>query len=304
MSERKSPTSRRRHFGRGKYAPVALALAAFFCLTALAMGARTLLKSSPKKASAPKALRSAATPLPGSPTGGDAEHVRRGQLWPQLHGALTATGDRLEKPGKERQTLAGTITRGGSPPSPLTVVRDYPDLMRVEVTAGLTTRVTAFNGGRAQAGGAGLTPAERDTLETLVYDTADHFFHSQQSGAAATRFLGPRFRLDEGTNAAPAAPSYDVFETTEPVLTDDAGRVQTRRYYFNSDTRLLDRVRYQTERDGSQVDVEVVLGWWQSVNGQALPSSVVRLEDGAPVLTCNFALMTVGPRASPVAFGF
>lgn len=295
MLERGFTAAVSRRARRRRYTPTFVSIVfTLLCLTALALGANRLLKPSSKPLS----------PAAHSPTaGGDSEYVRRGQIWPSLHGALTATGDRLEKSGKERLTLTGAITRGeGSPPAPLAVIRDYPNRVRVGESGGSTTRVTAFNGVRAQAAGGNMTPAERDTLEMLVYDTADHFFHSQQSGAAATRFLGARFRLDADAGTDNAGPSYDVYETTEQVPFDDAGRVQTRRYYFNSATQLLERVHYETQRDGTQVSVEVVLGGWESVSGQSLPSSIVRLEDGKAVLTINFAQMTVGPESSGVTF--
>src|SRR5882724_9805409 len=64
------------------------------------------------------------------PRGEDA-YVRQAALMPQLRWSLKALGDRLEKRGKERLTLIGTLTQTGDPqPLPFTAIREFSDRLR------------------------------------------------------------------------------------------------------------------------------------------------------------------------------
>src|SRR5712691_967623 len=65
------------------------------------------------------------------------EYVRAGRLWPQLRWHLKMLGDRIEKPGKERITIAGTIKRAGdSQALPMAVTLEFPDRLRLTVQDG------------------------------------------------------------------------------------------------------------------------------------------------------------------------
>jgi hypothetical protein len=231
-------------------------------------------------------------------------YVQRGSLLPGLRDALKAAGDRMEKPGKERLVMAGTLTRGSeSQASPVSLVLESPDRLRVEEQTGAQSRVITFDGQSAAAsGGEALSGADEDLIETFVYDSVEHFFAGQMRGAA-TRPLGPDFR-SEGDLAAggEGGPSYDIYEVTETVKVGAEAREQTKLYYFNSATRLLDKVQYQLVRNGAEVGVEVRLTGWREVQGQRLPASVVRLENNFPVLTLSITSTTVAPRAADGIF--
>jgi hypothetical protein len=70
----------------------------------------------------------AAQPTP-SPEG----YVRRARLGPRLRDVLNVIGDRVERPGKERVVLIGTVRRQGSQQaSPLRLILELPGLMRFE----------------------------------------------------------------------------------------------------------------------------------------------------------------------------
>ena len=61
---------------------------------------------------------------------------------------------------------------------------------------------------------------------------------------------------------------------------------QRKLYYFDSDTALLGRVRYQlsAERGRGPVEVRVEVSGWGEVFGQLVPGTVVRYEDGVEVV--------------------
>lgn len=232
-----------------------------------------------------------------------AEYVRRGRLRPQLHAALGALGDRLEKPGKERLTLTGTITKAGRQQAiPVLLVWEFPGRLRLEEQVDGQRHTTVFNGNNARRNGNSLSRREEDLIETLIHDSVEHFLISQLDGAA-TRFLGSRFRLDDGTATNYEGPFYDLYETSELIKVGREIRRQTKVYYFNSDTNLLERVKYQVRRDGLATLVEVRLNNWHEVQGQKLPGEIVRLENDTPVLRFTITSTGIGSRGTDGIFG-
>lgn len=230
-----------------------------------------------------------------APTATD-EYVHRAELWPHLRSAMRLMGDRLERPGKERLVMEGTLQRGGEASSiPLRLIREFPGRLRVEEQEGTQRNVTVFESRFAQAGEH--SRREADLIETLLFDTAEHFFTAHAKGAA-TRHLGNRFRLEADNSDA----AYDVFEVVESVSIGANARRQTRTYYLNSDTQLLELVRYELERDGLPLRVEVRLGDWRRVQGQMMPHHVERRENEVVMFSLDINSITVSPRAQDNAF--
>ena len=225
------------------------------------------------------------------------EYVNRGRLSPQLRWKLKAFGDRLEKPGKERVTLAGTLMRPADvAPVPVLLVLQFPDRLRLVMQVGGQSRVITFNGYAARGqGGPPLDPREEDLIETLVYDTPEHFFGTQ-SQSISTRFLGEHFRPDGGTGTEYSGPFYDVYQMTERIGQGVSARSQTKLFCFNSNTHLLERISYDLERNRSRTPVEIQLSGWRQVQEQQVPSRILRWESGQPAwtLTINSAALSVG----------
>lgn len=280
------------------------ALAAVTVATTLALGL-----TRPHAAAAPQKERAAvvetASPLTvqtETPPSVD-EYIQREIIGPRLRSAFVTIGDRLEKPGKERLVMTGTLTLAGETASTaFTMVREFSDRLRLETRDGEQSRVSVYNRRAAQHNNRSRRAAE--VVETLTFDTAEHFF-TAHAGGAAMRHLGDRFRLDGGGIPDTAAPnaSYNVYEVTEEVETGgDALRRQTKIYAFNSDTLLLERVRYEIERDGETVRVEVRLEKWQRVQGQMLPMSIERRENDALVLSLDISSVIVGPKQDDAIF--
>ena len=201
--------------------------------------------------------------------------MRRGNLSPKLNWHLSALEDRLEKPGRERLSVAGALSRAGSPAEEVTAVWEFPDRLRLTRHKGNQTRVIAFDGDQVKAGGNPLDEAEQDLMETLVYGSAEHFFDTQMEGMG-TRFLGSRFRLDDGSSADYSGPYYDVYKVADQVKTSPDQREQLKLYYFNSETLLLERVTYEINRNGATVKVEERLGDWTKEQGQQVARRIER----------------------------
>lgn len=237
-------------------------------------------------------------------------YVRRNQLWPQLHSAFGVIGDRLEKAGRERLVMTGTLTRAGAmTPNVFTLVREFPDRLRLEEQEGVQRRVSVYDRSTAAAVKHGnRSRREADDIETLVFDTAERFFTAQAEGAAM-RHLGDRFRLDDdGSNSGDASAhnsSYNLYEVTDEVNTgssDTGARQQTKVYALNSNTFLLERVRYETTRDGEHVRVEVRLGDWRQEDGQMTPRHIERRENDRVVFSLDINSVVVAPRVADGAF--
>jgi hypothetical protein len=244
------------------------------------------------------------TPAPAAAEG----YVRRARLWPQLREVLNALGDRVERPGKERLTLTGLISRptvSKTEQNPARLFLELPDKLRLEEQTGLQTQVTVFNGSSGQGvvktGGA-AEQEDEDLVESFVYDAADHFLNSRTRGRA-TRFPGSRFRADDGATADYKGPYYDLYELTELVQVGKEARRQTKLYYFNSDTLLLERVSYELSRTGAPVRVEVRYRNWQKISGQQIPGEITRLEKGGTVLKLSVTGAAIGPQANDGLFG-
>lgn len=207
-------------------------------------------------------------------------YVRRSLLSPKLVRHLDALGDRLERPGRERLNLKGTLSwTNDSQPEEISAVLEFSERLRLTIQKGNQTRTLTFNGERPKSGVNSLEARQRDLLETLAYGSAEHFFATQMQ-SRATRFLGSRFRLDDGSTANYAGPYYEVYKVAEQVTTSATPEGQVRLYYFNSDTLLLERVTYEITRDGSTVKVEERLGEWTKEQGQQVARRIERVENG------------------------
>lgn len=232
---------------------------------------------------------------------GASGYVRRARLRTPLRDAFDVMGDRIEKPGKERVVYVGALRRqGNSGAFPLRLILELPGLMRLEEGAGSRLRVIGFDGSNGWVLGGQFSAADQSVIETLVFDSAERLFLSQTQGAA-TRFLGQRFRLDSGP-VTRATVYYDIYQISDQININSAPRFQPKLYYLNSDSQLLERVRYKIERDGRQIEVEVLLSNWGRANNQQLPGSITRLENGAEIFRLTINAATHGPRVNDGIF--
>jgi hypothetical protein len=137
-------------------------------------------------------------------------------------------------------------------------------------------------------------------LGALAFDSVDHFMAAHMLGKPL-RFLGDRFRLDDGTAANYAGPYYDIYQIAEQQFdanNNSKETVQQKLYFFNSDTHQLERITYKK----GTVRVVVELAGWQKLNGQVIPTRLTRFEDGSPTITLTISELALMPRANDEAF--
>lgn len=219
--------------------------------------------------------------------------LKASRLWPRLRDAQAQLGERFIKAGQERLVLNGTMSRDGAAKSLVRIILERPGKVRVEEAG----KASVFNG-EGLVSSKTLNQADENELESLLYDTADHFFEGQKEGYA-TRFLGERFRANSTTSADYAGPFYDIYQVGDQVGLKKEKRIQTKLYLLNSDTLLLDRIRYETEQ-GTKIEVQ--LNNWQKSGDLIVPGEVVRFEDGRPVFTLTVVAATAGPKLSDGIF--
>ena len=278
-------------------------------LIVIAIGVGGLVFATSRKDSELKRISKEASSRPTRPyvqtatATNDNDYVRSARLWPQLRWHLKTLGDRIEKPGKERVIITGTIKRAGdSQALPMALVLEYPERLRLVIQDGVQQRVITFNGREANGVGAPPNARERELIETLVYDTAEHFLASQTQGAAM-RILGQRFRADDGTTPNYGGPYYDLYEVSDQIKAAPDARTLSKVFYFDSDTLLLQKVRYQILRNGAPVAVETRLSNWQSAQGQQIPRRITRFENNEAVLALTITSLAMTPRVDDGSFG-
>lgn len=245
------------------------------------------------------AARQDAAAVQPTPAFNALSYVNRARLWPQLRYVSEVLGDRLEKPGKERLILTANLRRASKKNEnrPARLVLEFPDRLRLEEQDG----VTIYKNDDFTFSNGVLKKNEQDEVESLIFDSVDHFLASQMHGAA-TRFLGSRFRMDDGKNPQYAGPFYDLYQVTDRITIKKTVREQRKLYFFNSDSLLLERVRYQIERDSKPIKVEVTISGWQKLNGQQIPNSITRAEDGAQVLALSITSAAVDKKMNDGIF--
>lgn len=223
-------------------------------------------------------------------------YVRKALLSPRLALNLSALGNRIEKPGKERLTLMGTLRLAASAEThEFAATLEFPDRLRL-VVGGPQRHVITFDEEQTK----GAAADDFDLIETLAYDSAEHFFaaHMQRN---AMRFLGSRFRTDDGSTPDYNGPYFDIYKIADQIKASGQERA-AKFYYFNSDTLLLERVTYVMNRGGSEISVETKLSDWRVVDGQQVARRIERFENGSSVFVLTIRSAGLGRRADDGIF--
>lgn len=233
------------------------------------------------------------------------EYVQQARLAPQLRDALRVVGDRLESRGKERLILTGTLKRPriSSSETGFRLILERPDRLRFEEQEGDKLVVTVFDGKHLVKSGGVIKGSDEDEIESLLFDSAERFFLGEMQGQG-TRFLGSRFRLDDGSSPGYGGPFYELYQTGDRIDFGRKSRTQEKLYFLNSDNLLIERISYEIERQGRPVRVDVRLNEWKPlVPGQLLPTAITRLEDGVAVFEMVVSSAGLGAKQSDGLLG-
>jgi hypothetical protein len=205
---------------------------------------------------------------------------------------LLAAGTRLRRPGKERITAAGSLSRNQGAASPVEVTWEFPQRIRIDTDQG---SVIFDRGNPSQA-----IPQDReiaDTIETLLEDTLEGFFASLRGGSI--RFLGAGFR---GRTGNPGEPSFEIVEVWSQSRFRNGAEPTVKQYWFDSRTKLLSRVVYRIAAVSGSALVEVLWSDWRDVEGERVPFRVERREAGQTTLQLVLTSAVVSPKADDGRF--
>jgi hypothetical protein len=225
-------------------------------------------------------------------------YVNRGRLSPKLAMHLIALGNRLEKPGMERLTITGELRSSSeSQAREITATLEFPDKLRLDIQNGHENRLITFD--KQEIKGQAASD-ELDLVESFTYDSAEHFFNTQMQGNAM-RFLGSRFRTEDGSNPDYSGPYFDIYKIADQIKASGEER-EAKLYYFNSETLLLERVIYVINRNGSEINIETKLSDWRVEEGQKVAHRIERFENGSSVFVLNIRWAQFGRRADDGIF--
>jgi len=213
------------------------------------------------------------------------------QIASTLNRPYKALGDRLQKPGNERITLTGALT-DSSGSSSVQIVIEVGGKLRVD-QLGKGPKSVSFDG--KTRGGVTLTSYDDDLLESLVDDLPETMMGAIARGNGF-RLLGNRFSNPKGGFC-------DLYDVPMSGQTNTKQPYQVKRYCFDSESLLLQNVRYLS---GSAIDspaVETQFSNWQRINNQAVPARVVRIRNGIQVFSFQAQSSNVSASMADQLFG-
>lgn len=235
-------------------------------------------------------------------------YLQRQAVPAELGKVARGMGPNFGASGKERAVSIGRITRG-SGSSTFRLLRQLPNLYRLEETGGPEAFSAIVDSHKVNAA-VTLSPSQISLLETAVGDSVEFFLGSAASGGSH-RLIGRRFRL----LAAP-------LPTTDPVpeLKQLKAGSRTDLYVWGSPpgmaglpnrqklvqvdslTGLISKIEYQSGSGPAAVRIETVYSGWRTVDGNSVPATVERRENGQRVLLLEIQSASFSAAASDTVF--
>jgi hypothetical protein len=190
---------------------------------------------------------------------------------------LNALGARVKGKGREKTVFDGEYFESGK--SCVTrVVLQLPRMARLEGFKGANS-VLAFDGKSKKS----ATDRRDDALlDTFLIDTAEGMFASVQE-LSSFRPLGLAFKPDPRKFPNYSGPEYDIYDVNTARLGNSG--LQSRRYYFDSKTQLLQKTAYTDTSVSPPVKIETRFLTWGNKDGSAYPACFERYENGKRVFS-------------------
>jgi hypothetical protein len=205
---------------------------------------------------------------------------------------MFALGNRLQKVGNERVTLIGRHTANGTT-VPAQLTWEVPGKLRYDRN-GPSSSSLVYDNVAGLINASAVSVVDVDLLESLVTDAQESFLYGFLSGQPH-RFLGARFRADDGKTPNYQGPWSDIYEAMVRIDFAPGAPVRPKLYYFDSKSKLLTKTVYILQRGTSKVTVSTEYSGWSTKNGQTTPGQIVRKENGAAVFTFDVTTAAVGP---------
>ena len=205
-----------------------------------------------------------------------------------------ALGPEMNSHGSERVILTGTLTDANGS-LPITITRELDQNFRIDIGGSKPKTLIAGNLPGTPSVTASLSSEDIALLETLIDDSPEGFLYGFLDGVPY-RWLGLRFRTDDGTKPNYEGPWYDIYIRARK-LTMLPGSPQHQKFtLLDSTTALYAFSRYTSASGGSQVQVQVSYSnWTTNSNGQQIPGTITRTENGAQVFSIQITSKANAP---------
>lgn len=208
---------------------------------------------------------------------------------------VNALGDRVQKPGKERVIMTGSLNRTGVV-STVQIILELPGLLRIDEQGGKGKSIV-FDLGSLK-GASAVDDDDEGLAESIENDTAEVFLGKLGPGASVRR-LGDRFKVKGETGFGS---EVDIYEVVSSVGVKRDKQTVTKRYMFDSNSGLLRRVVYLANQSGKSVAVQTVLSSYSNTGGYMLPGKIARVVNGSEVFAFTRSGAAVQAAAKDNAF--
>lgn len=210
-----------------------------------------------------------------------------------------ALGDRLFEPGKERSDISGTLTLKGVVRT-IRLVRDLSGAYKLTETDGRI--VASFDGEKNTTPSADRKPEDEQLEESLTQDAPEVLLFALMN-RQPYRFIGGRFRLDDGTTEDYKGPWLDIYQLSAVPDNRQDKESRPKFFMFDSVDYLLRRVVYDVPSGTDRTTrVEVLIDGWRAFAGQKVPGSITRRENGSDVWSFEIKEAAIGPRVANEKF--
>jgi hypothetical protein len=202
---------------------------------------------------------------------------------------LNALGKRIKEKGKEKTVFDGEYLESGKSVNARAVIQ-LPRMARLEGFKG-SNSVLSFDGESKKNAADRRDDA---LLDTFLVDTADGMFTSIQE-INSFRPLGLAFKPDPRKFPKYSGPSYDIYDVNAAHVFLGNLTLQSKRYYFDSKTQLLQKTAYTDTSVSPPVKVETRFLMWGTIDGSAYPACFERYENGTRVFSFIAKNIESGP---------
>lgn len=195
--------------------------------------------------------------------------------------------------GREKTTLEGTLTIGGSVSTVRIIRTQQDDGERVEIALGSgPANLTWSPSAGARVNGGSAAANEQKLIERLALDSPDEFVLAQLRGAGyhtVARNVVPGGIKDLDNYSGPI---WDVVNVREPdSLSGNRALSASRLYYFNLATGLIEKI---VSKEAGEPIVAIFSGW-SDQNGERLPTRIQWRLNDQPLMELNINGALHGP---------
>jgi hypothetical protein len=223
-----------------------------------------------------------------------------GRILSALPGAVAqqeaAVGGRVKSAGKEQTIYVGEFVDAQGNRSAAQVLHQLPTLVRLEGFS--HGRVLSFDGERTVGV---LTKSDETAIEVFAMDGPEGMFAALRKGASL-RHLGSGFGPDPRLNPNYKGPRLDIFNVVGPAMVALNHPLQSKLYYFDSETGFLQTTRYNDDTTSPPIPKETRFSGWAMIDDSAYASRIEHYEGGRLVFSFSAKAITSAKAADPARF--